>query len=136
MLKTVGFFLIVLAAVSGLSLWFLRSGALASLQDGIYAAGSAFTARYASAPLEITGVAILDPSHGLPPIPFIVYKNAKGDTATKQLVFRATSSCSVGGGAVSCTPLQNYDRFFVGREVRISGLVDDNLLYVSSMVVR
>ena len=130
MFKATGLFLLVLVVLLGLSLWVVSSGVLASIEEGTRSAGAAFTAQYAPAPFEIVGTAILDPSHGLPPIPFVVYTDAKGNTATKQLVFDDGSLCVTQRIAVSCTPLRNYELYFEGRGVRVLGITDDNLLYV------
>jgi hypothetical protein len=90
-------------------------------------------------PLAISGTAIMDFSTGLPPVPYISYEGANGDSWTKQLVFKNSRGCAPGAGDLPCSPgysqLSAYPQVVTGSHITVYGYIRDNRFLVESLSI-
>ncbi len=84
-----------------------------------------------------TGTIVIDTSHGIPGTPYILYSTSdasgKPSVRTKRLVFDGASGCQANG--LPCATEQNGFPVRADEEVRISGTVRDDTVYVQSVEV-
>lgn len=88
-------------------------------------------------PYTISGIAILDYSHGIPPVPFIEYLNVQNATSTKQLVYYGARACNPNAGDIPCvTPYSasdGYPSVKNSERITVTGYIYEDRFLVTSM---
>lgn len=131
LLKTLG----IAVACGGLFLWLLhalpplpRGQSLAELpEEALVAAPLPATE---DGPATIEGIAIYDAEVD-PPVPYVQYELAPGQTRTKQLIYESSRGCSTHAGDLPCALGPEYPAPEVpyGARMRVTGtIVGDQIL--------
>lgn len=88
-------------------------------------------------PYTIHGIAILDYSSGIPPVPYIEYLNTKNASATKQLVFYSARACNPSAGDYPCVPpysaSDGYPAVSNGQQITVTGYLYEDRFLVTSI---
>ena len=131
LLKTLG----IAVACGGLFLWVLyalppvpTSETLAELPEETLVAAPLPAAE--DGPATIDGIAIYDAEVD-PPVPYIQYEFAPGETRTKQLIYESSRGCSTHAGDLPCALGPEYPAPEIpyGARVRVRGtIVGDQIL--------
>ena len=107
----------------------------ASARTEVFRVGG--TGPQAYGPYTISGIAILDYSHGIPPVPFIGYLDMHNATSTKQLVFYAARACNPNAGDIPCVPPYSatdaYPSVTNGERITATGYIYEDRFLVTSI---
>lgn len=131
--------LLTLALVVLRGLWYGTRYAVAAAADdiprGTFSIGGPGPRAYG--PYTISGTAILDYSHGTPPVPFIEYLNTHNATTTKQLVYYGARACNPNASDIPCVPpysaTDGYPAVANGERITVTGYLYEDRFLVTSM---
>lgn len=132
--------LLTLALIVLRGFWYGARYTIAAAAGSIHNRGTfsvGGTGPQAYGPYTISGTAILDYSHGTPPVPFIEYLNVRNATTTKQLVYYGARACNPNAGDIPCVPpysaSDGYPTVLNGEPLTVTGYLYEDRFLVTSM---